>query len=387
MQVKSDPANLSYQNKLAAAYIQKTRETTDYSYLDRAAKIVEQVLAHQKNDYEALRLRNIIELNRHNFSKVVEYARDMTRLAPQDSQNWGTLGDALMEMGEYNAAAEAYEKMVSLRPNLLSYNRMAYYRFVTGDSEGAIALMKEAIAAGASYPENTAWCLAELGSWYFKAGRLSEAEQAYSSAIDIFPAAHAAHAGLGSVQAAQGKIQAAIDSYKRAGEAVPLVPYMAALTDLYQIAGKKEEARKQIEMIDLVSKMEQAANQKANRTLALVYANQERNLERAMELAEADFAVRKDVYTYDALSWVLYKNKRYGEAQKASEQALKLGTPEPLFYYHAGMIAQALGNKIQARKHLERALSLNPKFDFRQAAVAEKILREIQEEPGKVKPG
>ena len=43
------------------------------------------------------------------------------------------------------------------------------------------------------------------------------------------------------------------------------------------------------------------------------------------------------------LAWVRYKQKRSDEAEAAAEKALALGTPEPAFYYHAGLIAAALG--------------------------------------------
>jgi hypothetical protein len=36
--------------------------------------------------------------------------------------------------------------MFTLRPNLASYRRLAWYRFVTGDAPAAIGLMKMAIA-------------------------------------------------------------------------------------------------------------------------------------------------------------------------------------------------------------------------------------------------
>jgi tetratricopeptide (TPR) repeat protein len=370
----SQPNNVRYQNLLAAAYIQKMRETTDFSYIERAAKIVENVLAADAGNYEALRLRGAIELERHNFARVAEYSRDMARFAPDDPWNWGTLGDALMELGEYDRAGEAYRKMMALRPDLSSYNRASYYRFVTGDAAGAIDLMKQAIASGSPAPENVAWCQVDLGNMYFKTGKLTEAEAAYTAALRLFPGYHTAHAGLGRVSAARGKLQAAIENYKRARESVPYPEYAAALRELYSLVGKKDDARKQSGMIDLIDQMERAANQKANRNLALIYADQDRKLDRALELAEAELEVRKDVYTYDALAWALYKNKRYAEADKASEKALKLGTPEPAFYYHAGMVAHALGKKPEAKQYLEKALSLNPKFDIRQAPVARQTL-------------
>ena len=336
----SDPKNTSNQTLLAAAYIQKTRETTDFSYIDRASQIVDRVLA-EKRDYEALRLRNLIELNRHHFAKVAQFASEMTQSSPSDPLNWGTLGDALMEMGQHEKAFAAYQKMLSIRSNLFSLNRMANYRFVTGDVDGAISMMSDAIAAGSRFPENVAWCLVELGNMYFKTGKLSEAETAYRKASETFPSSHAAIAGLAGVQAAQGKVQQSIETYKRAQAITPMVQYAAALYDLYSTAGNQAEAKNQAAIIDLVAKLEQAANQKANRTLALIYANQDRNLQQALELAEADFAVRKDVYTWDALAWVLFKNGRVEEAQKASREALKLNTPEPQFREHAAAIARS----------------------------------------------
>ncbi len=375
--VAKDPSSISNRTLLAGAYIQKTRETTDFGYLDRALKILDGVLS-EKQDHEALRLRNIVELTLHHFSKAAEYARAMTVRWPGDVQSWGTLGDALLEMGQYHGARDAFARMLELKPGLMSYNRMGFLRFVTGAPDDGIELMRQAVEAAAKYPENKAWCLVELGNMYFKTGRWTEAEQAYSAAIATFPTAHAAYAGLGAVSAAKGKLPEAIEKYKRAQSITPMVQYAGALYDLYTVVGKNAEAAQQADMVDLVAKLEGVANQKANRTLALIYANQDRNLSRSLELAQADFEVRQDIYTFDTLAWSLYKNRRYEEASRASEAALKLGAPEALFFYHAGMIASARGDVARARQHLEKALELNAGFDIRQAAVAREALKRIE---------
>ena len=49
-----------------------------------------------------------------------------------------------MEMGQYDAGRDAFAKMLALKPGLASYNRMGFYRFVTGDTPGGIALMQDA---------------------------------------------------------------------------------------------------------------------------------------------------------------------------------------------------------------------------------------------------
>ena len=85
-------ADFHYQNLLAATFIQKMRETMDPGYLERASRIVDSVLAAEGTNYEALRLRSQIELERHNFTKVAEYSRELTASSPDDPWNWGHAG-------------------------------------------------------------------------------------------------------------------------------------------------------------------------------------------------------------------------------------------------------------------------------------------------------
>jgi tetratricopeptide (TPR) repeat protein len=377
--VQSKPDNLHNQNLLAGAFIQKVRETTDFSYLDRASQILENVISQDSQNYEALRLRSEVELERHNFKRVAEYSRQLTILAPNDSWNWGTLGDALIETGDYEGAAEAYQQMVSIRPDLSSYNRAAWYHFLAGDMPGAIEIMKRAIQSGSASAENTAWCVVELGHLYMKSGQIAEAEQAYSAAIKVFPGYHPAYAGLGRAQAARGDVTAAIASFERAQASTPLPDYAAALYDLYLASGHTKKAADQMDLVDVIDNLGQAAKEKANRNLAIIYADHDHRVDRALELATAELDVRRDIYTYDALSWALYKNKKFAEAAKAITEAMKLSTPEPSFYYHAGMIASALGKKQEAAEYLKKALALSPHFDPRQAPAAEKALKEVSE--------
>ena len=372
------PDELHYQNLLAGAYIQKMRETTDFGYIERAEKLVAHTLSAEGNNYEAMRLRSEIGLERHHFAEVAGYSREMIRVAPDDAWNWGTLGDALMELGQYDGAADAYQTMMSLRPNQSSYNRASYYRWIMGDAEGAIKIMRQAIDAGSPAPENTAWCLVDLGNLYFRTGRLEQAAESYATALRTFGGYHPAYAGLGRVQAAQGKWPEAIENFKRAQAVVPMPEYTAALAELYERTGKNPEARQQLELLDVVDRMVAANKEKTNRNLALVFADQGRKLDRAVELAQAELDVRGDVYTYDALAWALCKSGRYAEAARASGKALQFGTPEPAFYFHAGMIASALGEKDEATKSLRRALALNPHFDPRQVEIAEVTLRTIR---------
>jgi tetratricopeptide (TPR) repeat protein len=114
--------------------------------------------------------------------------------------------------------------------------------------------------------------------------------------------------------------------------------------------------------------------EKGNRMLALAYANENRNPERALEWIRGDLETRKDVYTYDALSWVLFRAGHPDEAEAASRKALAMHTPEPLFLYHAGVIAIAGGDAQAGKELLTQALALNPEFSYPEADDAKERL-------------
>lgn len=366
LRLRTAPDDTRLMGGLVSAYLQKLRETGDYGYFDSASKLVDRMVEKDGGDFGTLRYENEIDLQRHDFKAVAERSRDMIRYNRSDPGVWGNLGDALMELGEYDGAREAYTTMFSLRPNLASYNRLAWYRFVTGDSEAAIGLMTTAIDAGGP-DENTAWCWAELGDMYFKTGKLNDAESAYTKALSLFPSLHRASAGLAKTQAARGDIAAAIRSYQRAQSIIPMVEYAGALEDLYTRAGLPKKAEEQRQLLAVIEKLGRASNEKTNRNLALVLADHNRNLALALQLMEAEIVGRPDVYTFDVLSWVLFRNGRVHEAREASKKALKLQTPEPLFYYHAQTIAVAAGDSADAQAYSDRLQSLNPKLDLGKA--------------------
>src|SRR5215468_8367693 len=69
------PADPHYQMQMAATYLQKMRETMDPNYLNRASQLVDGVLSADGGNYEALRLKSAIELERHNFPEVERHSR------------------------------------------------------------------------------------------------------------------------------------------------------------------------------------------------------------------------------------------------------------------------------------------------------------------------
>jgi tetratricopeptide (TPR) repeat protein len=87
---------------------------------------------------------------------------------------------------------------------------------------------------------------------------------------------------------------------------------------------------------------------------------------------------RPDALGQDMLAWALYLSGDHAAAREASRRALRMGTQDPSFFYHAGMIERALGNDEDARRHLRRALRINPRFHPAFADSARAALRTMR---------
>ena len=75
------------------------------------------------------------------------------------------------------------------------------------------------------------------------------------------------------------------------------------------------------------------------------------------------------------MAWTALKAGKIAEAQAAIQEALRLETRDARLFYHAGMIADAAGDRARARMYLTRALTLSPEFDPLQATLARKALQ------------
>ncbi|MEO8584882.1 MAG: hypothetical protein ABI584_01850, partial [Acidobacteriota bacterium] len=90
--------------------------------------------------------------------------------------------------------------------------------------------------------------------------------------------------------------------------------------------------------------------------------------------AERELKGRKDVYGYDAYAWALYRAGRAADAVEPMKKALAMGTVDPLLEFHAGEIARAAGDAAGARRHLDRALKIDPRFHVLYATEAKRML-------------
>jgi tetratricopeptide (TPR) repeat protein len=376
--IEKQPADPKGYNMLCAAFMQKARETGDFSFNARAEESLKHSFRVAPDNYEGTKLQAAVLLNYHRFSEALQAAQRAQAINRRDQEVYGSLVDAFVELGDYEHAVDAAQAMVDLKPNTASYSRISYLRALHGDTKGAVEAMKMAAeSASPQNPESIAWCRVHLGDELMNEGKLDEAEREYDHALYSFPDYHLALAAKARARYAAGDTDNAIIFYKRAAERVPLPDYIAALGDLYAKLGRVDEAKQQYDQVEFIEKMG-AASETYSRQLALFWADHDMRLDEALAVAERERATRNDVYTFDVLAWCLYKKGRFEEAKTAIDQALRLGTRDARLLYHAGMIALSTGDNQKGADYLKQALAINPSFDILQAEIAKEKLNALK---------
>jgi tetratricopeptide (TPR) repeat protein len=291
------------------------------------------------------------------------------------------LGDAQIELGAYNDAAQTYGRLYSDAPDSAAVLvREARIAFLLGGVDRAERLAKEAkdkAMASAFGDAGLAFYTTFEAQLAHDTGHYDRAANLYQQALREAPGYYIALAGLGREQAALGHIDDAIATYEQAVAVVPQPDAVAALADLYHLRGDNAKAKTEYDTVGVIATLAAINKQVYNRALAVYDADHDVNVTEAVRLAQTELAVRQDVYGYDTYAWALYKGGQFALARDAAAKALAQGTPDAKLLYHAGLIDKALGNESVAHDELSRALKINPKFDPVQAPVAVAALAEI----------
>jgi tetratricopeptide (TPR) repeat protein len=372
--VKRDPQDVSSLTLMGQMQIRKARESGAFAGYDRAEVSIRRALKLDPEYLPALINQAVLLSARHRFADALRLAQELYKKHPGEPQILLVVGDAHLELGDYREAERAYEELQKQDREAFLATRQSRLAELKGDPKEALRLMEQAAEHERSARvsrEGGVWYQVRLGDLHFGSGRPDEGARHYQDALHTLPKCAAALAGLGQVRAAQGKTDEAIDLYRRAVAVTPEPALLAALGDLLVKAGKQELAQVLFDKLESTDALDQDAY---NRELSLFFANHDRNLPRALELARRDLKVRRDVYAHDTLAWALYKNGRFEEAAAEAAEALKLGSKDATLLFHAGMIQHRLGHKDKARDLLGRALAVNPYFSLRFADEARRTL-------------
>lgn len=361
--LEKDPNNTDLYNRLGVALMQKGRESGNLSWYNQArASFQKAVNLNPKNPVSLYNLAWAYTIH-HHFSEAIRYARQAIAIDPNSYPAYGVLSDSYVELGDYEKGLTYAQKMLDLHPDLASYSRGAHLRWLHGNVKGAAFLFQKAIEAGGPYPEHTAWARTQLADIYFKTGNVRAAEQIYQQVLKQLPDYRHALVGLARIRTVQKKLDDAIQMLEKATEGMPPIAYIVELGDLYALKGDKQKAEAMYAKVEPTVEEHLKYEVEGNElVLALFHLEHDRDLNKALRLAEAEIKEHKSILAYATLAWAYYKHKRYADAEKAIKQAMRLNTQDPLLFYRAGKIYQAMGNAALAKRYLFAAVNLNPGF-------------------------
>jgi tetratricopeptide (TPR) repeat protein len=372
--LKRDPDDFIANNKLASQYLQRLRETGDITFLNlasRAARASLSTLPAEQNKGGLIALTQV-EYSSHDFAAARDHARRLTGIDPNKGYPFQFLGDALLELGQYDEARAAFRQMeefggIQAITKVAMEQRLARLTLLHGDNIGAVQRFNKALEIAKAMPEppkeTIAWCQWQLGETEFAGGNYKAAEKHYRDSLATFPDYFRSLASLGRVRSAQGDMRAAIELYEKVVRILPDPAFVAFLGDLYKLAGRQTDAETQYALVETIGRLSTVSGALYNRQLALFYADHDIKPDEAYQNAAREYELRRDIYGADALAWTSLKCGKVQEAQAAVREALKLGTRDAKLYYHAGMIESAAGNAKEAKRFLQLSLKTSPGFD------------------------
>src|SRR5713226_8405673 len=98
---------------LADALLRQTRVTGNPGLAVRAEQVLTPVLTADPASYDANRMIGALYLSQHRFREAVKAGEKNRAARPYDPVNYGVIGDGHLELGEYEAAFDAFDRMIT----------------------------------------------------------------------------------------------------------------------------------------------------------------------------------------------------------------------------------------------------------------------------------
>jgi tetratricopeptide (TPR) repeat protein len=319
--------------RLADAWLRLSRVHGRAALAVRAERVLRPVLLREPDRPDGRRLLVSALFSQHRFREALAEVERAAAARPGDTWALAAMGDAWIELGDYDRGFDAYDRAAAQRPDAAAYARIAYGRELTGDTDGALRIMTLALdATNPGDAEQVAWLLVEIGRLHLQANRLTSASRWFSRADAVYPGYRAAGLGLARAAAARGD-QAESLAQLSALSPGPDVSYLQARS--LRALGRGADAARAEQLAEAGWRIDSPDPVR----LALLLAGQPGRAAEAVAVAERASRDRTDIFIADALAWAYYRAGRHAEARQMSARALRTGIMEPEMRRRARAIA------------------------------------------------
>lgn len=374
--VARDPHGAANLAQLAGLYLQRARETADYADFRRAETAARRSvgLRAARNGKAQLVLASSL-LAQHRFAEARIEAARLVEANPAQASYRALLGEILLELGSYDAAAVEFDRLRRDWASLAVAPRLARWAEIRGRPQEARRLLlaaQDSAGRRSDLPrEQVAWFHLRVADLELRHGALRAAERAVGKGLEVEPTDPRLWALRARIAAARGRWDRVTEYGKLAVARAPDVATLGLLGDAYEALGDTVRAE---QYWSAAERMGIDQPEPYNRQWTLFLLDHGRRLEAVRALLEGEIAGRPDVYGWDQLSWARYLTGDVAGASDAMRHALRMGTEDAMLYYHAGVIDRSAGRIARATDRLRRALRINPHFHPRFAPQARRIL-------------
>jgi tetratricopeptide (TPR) repeat protein len=349
------PGDWQAWNTLGAVELERGRATQDPQAYDAADRAFGRSLAVEPEDNAgALAGRAALAAARHDFGGAERQAWLALAVNPMAPDALAALTDALTELGRYDEALAAAQRLDAVRPGVASFSRLSYQAELRGDTARARALMDDA-AAGAGTSAQAAFAHSQRGLLALGAGDLAGADAAWRAGTSIAPG-DADLAALGArIAWARGDRPLALRRWAEAVERRPSSANLAGHAEALAADGRGAEAER---LFGVVRTMRQLAARSGVATDAadVLFDADHGDPSAAVRSGGELYRRAPSTAAADAYAWALHAAGRDAEALAFADRALALGGRPASTLAHRGLIRAALGQRATAAADLRAAL-------------------------------
>ena len=303
-------------------------------------------------------------LEQHRFEDAGRAARQLVAGAPDVYDYQAMLGEVELELGNYDAAGQAFAAVTSRRESLAIAPRLARWAEIHGDTARARTILYRVAAVAekdALLPsEQRGWFEMRVGDYELRNGNLPAADSALQRGLAVSPQDYRLLGAMARLRAVQHDWNGVI-VFGDSAIATILDPATVGLVgDAYRALGDSVKAEEYFRTMEVSVRSQLGA---FHRAWSLFLLDHNRRVVQVHNNLRTELKHRHDIYGHDLLGWALYKRGRYEEARVEMNAAMAMGTQDAIVFYHAGMVERAAGDNARANVLLRRALAVNPHFD------------------------